>query len=164
MKMGIKNAKATLEIYKKLENGEAISVKEVEACWGFITDVYSGLEKKVEKILSLFKNVNKTLFKNILWIEVQKYNEFVDVGYETTKGDKTKVSFKKKFLSMNDRELKEWHRKSKKESLASLVLAIGRTRRELTACKQSIRNIDKETEDLRKKLKEMKKKQREGKV
>ena len=158
MKVGIKNAKATLEIYKKLENGEAISVKEVEACWGFITDVYSGLGKKVEKVLSLFKNVDKTLFKNILWIEVQKYNEFVDVGYETTKGDKKKVSFKRKFLSMNDRELKEWHRKSKKESLASLVLAIGKTRRELTACKQSIENADKRIEELKKKLKEGKKK------
>lgn len=151
--MGIKNAKATLEIYKKLEAGKTISVEEVETCWGFIADVYGGLGKKVEKILSLFKNVDKTLFKNILWIEVQKYNEFVDVGYETTKGDKTKVSFKRKFLSMNDRELKEWHRKSKKESLASLVLAIGRTRRELTACKQSIENADKKIEELKKKLK-----------
>lgn len=156
--MGIKNAKATLEIYKKLEAGKTISVEEVETCWGFIADVYGGLGKKVEKILSLFKNVDKTLFKNILWIEVQKYNEFVDVGYETTKGDKSKVSFKKKFLSMNDRELKEWHRKSKKESLASLVLAIGRTRREPTACKRSIVNADKRIEELRKKLKEGKKK------
>lgn len=155
--MGIKNAKATLEIYEKLEAGKTISVEEVETCWGFIADVYGGLGKKVEKILSLFKNVDKTLFKNILWIEVQKYNEFVDVGYETTKGDKTKVSFKRKFLSMNDRELKEWHRKSKKESLASLVLAIGRTRRELTACKQSIRNTDKRIEELRKKLKKKEK-------
>lgn len=156
--MGIKNAKATLEIYKKLEAGKTISVEEVETCWGFIADVYGGLGKKVEKILSLFKNVDKTLFKNILWIEVQKYNEFVDVGYETTKGDKTKVSFKRKFLSMNDRELKEWHRKLKKESLASLVLAIGRTRRELTACKQSIENADKRIEELRKELKKGKKK------
>lgn len=156
--MGIKNAKATLEIYKKLEAGKTISVEEVETCWGFIADVYGGLGKKVEKILSLFKNVDKTLFKNILWIEVQKYNEFVDVGYETTKGDKTKVSFKRKFLSMNDRELKEWHRKSKKESLASLVLAIGRTRRELTACKQSIENADKRIEELRKRLKKGNKK------
>jgi hypothetical protein len=151
--MGIKNAKATLEIYKKLEAGETISVEEVETCWGFIADVYGGLGKKVEKILSLFKNVDKTLFKNILWIEVQKYNEFVDVGYETTKGDKTKVSFKRKFLSMNDRELKEWHRKLKKESLASLVLSIGRTRREITACKQSIENADKRIEELKEKLK-----------
>ena len=158
MKMGIKGAEATLEIYKKLEAGKTISVEEVETCWGFIADVYGGLGKKVEKILSLFKNVDKTLFKNILWIEVQKYNEFVDVGYETTKGDKTKVSFKRKFLSMNDRELKEWHRKSKKESLASLVLAIGRTRRELTACKRSIENVDKRIEELKKKLKEGKKK------
>ena len=152
--MGIKGAEATLEIYEKLEAGKTISVEEVKTCWGFISDVYGGLGKKVEKILSLFKNVDKTLFKNILWIEVQKYNEFVDVGYETTKGDKTKVSFKRKFLSMNDRELKEWHRKSKKESLASLVFAIGRTRRELTACKQSIENADKKIEELKKKLKE----------
>lgn len=108
--------------------------------------------------MPLFRNVDKTLFKKILWIEAQKYDEFVHVGYETTEGNRTEVSFKRKFLSMNDRELKEWHRKSKKESLASLVLAIGRTRRELTACKQSIENADKRIEELKEKLEKGKKK------
>lgn len=158
MKMGIKNAKATLEIYEKLEAGKTIPVEEVKTCWGFIADVYGGLEKKVKKILPLFRNVDKTLFKKILWIEAQKYDEFVHVGYETTEGNRTEISFKRKFLSMNDRELKEWHRKSKKQSLASLVLSIGRTRREITACKQSIENADKRIEELKKKLEKGKKK------
>ena len=158
MKTGIENAKTTLEIYKKLENGEMISIEEVETCWGFIADVYSGMEKKVEKILSLFRYGDRNLFKKISWIEVEKNTDAVYVGYETIRGNETQASLKRKFLSMSDKELNEWHRKSKKKNLASLILDIERTRLELTACKQSIRNIDKETEELRKKLKEMKKK------
>ena len=158
MKTGAENAKATLEIYKKLENGEMISIEEIETCWGFIADVYSGMEKKVEKILSLFRCGDRNLFKKISWIKVGKNTDAVYVGYETIRGNETQVSLKRKFLSMSNKELKEWHQKLKKKSLASLILDIERTRLELTACKQSIRNIDKETEDLRKKLKEMKKK------
>ncbi len=158
MKTGIENAKTTLEIYEKLEAGKTISIEEVETCWGFIADVYSGMEKKVEKILQLLKNGDQKLFKKILWIKVVKYDEFVYVGYETQEGDEAELSFERKLLGMSNKELKEWHQKLKKKSLASLILDIERTRLELTACKQSIRNIDKETEDLRKKLKEMKKK------
>lgn len=158
MKTGIENAKTTLEIYEKLEAGKTISIEEVETCWGFIADVYSGMEKKVEKILQLLKNGDQKLFKKILWIKVVKYDEFVYVGYETQEGDEAELSFERKLLGMSNKELKEWHQKLKKKSLASLILDIERTRLELMACKQSIRNIDKETEDLRKKLKEMKKK------
>ena len=114
--------------------------------------------KKVEKILQLLKNGDQKLFKKILWIKVVKYDEFVYVGYETREGDEAELSFERKLLGMSDKELKGWHRKLKKKNLASLILDIERTRLELTACKQSIRNIDKETEELRKKLKEMKKK------
>ena len=41
------------------------------------------------------------------------------------------------------------NQKSKKKNLASLILDIERTRLELTACKQSIRNSDKEIEELK---------------
>ena len=158
MKTGIENAKTTLEIYKKLENGEMISIEEVETCWGFIADVYSGMEKKVEKILQLLKNGDQKLFKKILWIKVVKYDEFVYVGYETQEGDEAELSFERKLLGMSNKELKEWHQKLKKKSLASLILDTERIRLELTACKQSIRNSDKEIEELKNKLKEMKKK------
>lgn len=63
MKTGIENAKATLGIYEKLEDGKTISVEEVETCWGFIADVYSGMEKQVEKILSLLRYGDRKLFK-----------------------------------------------------------------------------------------------------
>lgn len=158
MKTGIENAKTTLEIYEKLEAGKTISIEEVETCWGFIADIYSGMQKKVEKILSLFRYGDRNLFKKISWIKVEKNTDDVYVGYETIRGNETQASLKRKFLSMSDKELKEWHQKSKKKNLASLILDIERTRLELTACKQSIRNSDKEIEELRKKLKEMKKK------
>jgi hypothetical protein len=157
MKAGIENAKTTLEIYEKLEAGKTISVEEVETCWGFIADVYSGMEKKVEKILSLFRYGDRNLFKKISWIKVEKNTDAVYVGYETTRGNETQASLKRKFLSMSDKELNEWHQKSKKKNLASLILDIERTRLELTACKQSIRNSDKEIEELKNKLKKMKK-------
>lgn len=158
MKTGIENAKTTLEIYKKLENGEMISIEEVETCWGFIADVYSGMEKKVEKILSLFRYGDRNLFKKISWIKVEKNTNSVYVGYETIKGNETQASLKREFLSMSDKELNEWHRESKRKSLASLILDTERTRLELTACKQSIRKYDKEIEELKNRLKEMKKK------
>ena len=158
MKTGIENAKTTLEIYKKLENGEMISIEEVKTCWNFIADVYSGMEKKVEKILQLLKNGDQKLFKKILWIKVVKYDEFVYVGYETQEGDEAELSFERKLLGMSDKELKEWHQKTKKKNLASLILDIERTRLELTACKQSIKNSDKEIEELKNELKKMKKK------
>lgn len=44
METGAENAKATLEIYEKLEAGKTISVEEVKTCWGFISDVYGGME------------------------------------------------------------------------------------------------------------------------
>ena len=154
MKVGIKSAEATLEIYEKLEVGKTISVEEVKTCWNFIADVYSGMEKKVEKILQLLKNGDQKLFKKILWIKVVKYDEFVYVGYETQEGDEAELSFERKLLGMSDKELKEWHRESKRKSLASLILDIERTRLERTACKQSIENADKKIEELKKKLKE----------
>ena len=154
MKTGIENAKATLEIYEKLEAGKTISVEEVETCWNFIADVYGGMEKKFEKILSLFRYSDRNVFKKILWIKVVKYDEFVYVGYETQEGDEAELSFERKLLGMSDKELKEWHRKTKKKNLASLILDIERTRLELTACKQSIRNSDKEIEELKKQIKE----------
>lgn len=158
MKMGIKCAEATLEIYEKLEAGKTISVEEVETCWGFIADVHSGMEKKVEKILQLLKNGDQKLFKKILWIKVVKYDESVYVGYETQEGDEAELSFERKLLGMSDKELKEWHRKLKKKSLASLILDTERIRLERTACKQSIENADKRIEELKRELKKVKKK------
>lgn len=158
MKTGIENAKTTLEIYEKLEAGKTISIEEVETCCGFIADVYSGMEKKVEKILQLLKNGDQKLFKKILWIKVVKYDEFVYVGYETQEGDEAELSFERKLLGMSNKELKEWHQKLKKKSLASLILDIERTRLELTACKQSIENADKRIEELKEKLEKGKKK------
>ena len=69
MKVGIKGAEATLEIYEKLEAGKTISVEEVKTCWGFIADVYSGMEKQVEKVLSLLRYGDKNLFKKILFVD-----------------------------------------------------------------------------------------------
>lgn len=155
--MGIKGAEATLEIYEKLEAGKTISVEEVKTYWGFISDVYSGMKKKVEKILQLLKNGDQKLFKKILWIKVVKYDEFVYVGYETQEGDKAELSFERKLLGMSDKELKEWHQKLKKKSLASLILDTERIRLELTACKQSIENADKKIEEQKKKLKKKEK-------
>lgn len=156
--MGIKGAEATLEIYEKLEAGKTISVEEVKTCWNFIADVYSGMEKKVEKILKLLKNGDQKLFKKILWISVVKYDKFVYVGYETQEGDEAELSFERKLLGMSDKELKEWHRESKRKSLASLILNTERIRLERTACKQSIENADKRIEELKNELKKMKKK------
>lgn len=51
METGAENAKATLEIYEKLEEGKLISVEEVETCWNFIADVYGGMEKKIGPIV-----------------------------------------------------------------------------------------------------------------
>lgn len=158
MKTGIENAKTTLEIYKKLENGEMISIEEVETCWGFIADVYSGMEKRVENVLSFFKPCDKNLFKKILWIKVGKNTDAVYVGYETKEGNESEVSFKRKFLSMSDKELKEWHRKSKQKSLISCLVNIERAKIEIAAYKRKIDKGDKEIEELRNKLKEMKKK------
>ena len=101
MKTGIENAKATLEIYEKLEKGEKISIEEVKTCWSFIADVYSGMEKQVEKILSLLRYGDRNIFKKILYIEVKKYDNLVYVGYETVKGNETELSFERKFLGMN---------------------------------------------------------------
>ena len=158
MKTGIENAKTTLEIYKKLENGEMISIEEVETCWGFIADVYSGMEKKVEKILSLFRYGDRNLFKKILWIVVVKYDNLVYVGYETVKGNETEFSFERKFLGMSDEELEEYRQKSVRKMVISSVADIERTKIQLTAYKRSIENADKRIEELKKKLKEMKKK------
>ena len=36
METGAENAKATLEIYEKLEAGKIISVEEVKTCWNFM--------------------------------------------------------------------------------------------------------------------------------
>ena len=153
METGAENAKATLEIYEKLEAGKTISVEEVKTCWNFIADVYSGMEKKVEKILKLLKNGDQKLFKKILWISVVKHDKFVYVGYETQEGDEAELSFERKLLGMSDKELKEWHRELKKKSLASLILDTERIKLELTACKQSIENADKKIEELKEKLK-----------
>lgn len=158
MKMGIKGAEATLEIYEKLEAGKTISVEEVETCWGFIADVYSGMEKQVEKILSLLRYGDRKIFKKILWITVQKYDNLVYVGYETVKGNETEVSFERKFLGMSDKELEEYRHKSVQKMVISSVTDIERTKNDLVAYKKSIENGDKRIEELRKELKKMKKK------
>lgn len=158
MKTGIENAKETLKIYGKLEKGEGISVEEVKTCWGFIADVYSGMEKQVEKILSLLRYGDRNIFKKILWIKVQKYDNLVYVGYETVKGNETEVSFERKFLGMSDKELEEHRHKSVQKMVISSVADIERTKNEITAYKRSIENGDKRIEELRKKLKEGKKK------
>lgn len=157
MKTGIENAKATLGIYEKLEAGKIISVEEVETCWGFIADVYSGMEKKVEKILQLFRYGDRNIFKKILWIEVEKYNNLVYVGYETVKGNETEFSFERKFLGMSDKELEEYRQKSVQKMVISSVADIERTKTELFACKRSIENADKRIEELKKKLKKKEK-------
>lgn len=158
MKTGIENAKETLKIYGKLEKGEEISVEEVKTCWGFIADVYSGMEKQVEKILSLLRYGDRNIFKKILWIKVQKYDNLVYVGYETVKGNETEVSFERKFLGMSDKELEEHRHKSVQKMVISSVADIERTKNEITAYKRSIENGDKRIEELRKELKKMKKK------
>lgn len=157
MKTGIENAKATLEIYEKLEAGKTISVEEVETCWGFIADVYSGMQKKVEKILSLFRYGDRNLFKKILWIVVVKYDNLVYVGYETVKGNETEFSFERKFLGMSDEELEEYRQKSVQKMVISSVADIERTKIEITAYKRSIENGDKRIEELKNELKKMKK-------
>lgn len=153
MKMGIKCAEATLEIYEKLEAGKTISVEEVETCWGFIADVYGGMEKKLEKILSLLRYGDRNIFKKILWIKVQKYDNLVYVGYETVKGNETEFSFERKFLGMSDEELEEYRQKSVQKMVISSVADIERTKNELTAYKRSLENADKRIEELKKKLK-----------
>lgn len=152
MKTGIENAKATLEIYEKLEAGKTISVEEVKTCWNFIVDVYSGMEKKFEKILSLFRYSDSNIFKKILWIVVVKYDNLVYVGYETVKGDETEFSFERKFLGMSDKELEEYRQKSVHKMVISSVADIERTKIELTAYKRSLENADKKIEELKKKL------------
>lgn len=152
--MGIKSAEATLEIYEKLEAGKTISVEEVKTCWNFIADVYSGMEKKFEKILSLFRYSDSNIFKKILWIVVVKYDNLVYVGYETVKGDETEFSFERKFLGMSDEELEEYRQKSVQKMVISSVADIERTKIQLTAYKRSIENADKRIEELKKKLKE----------
>lgn len=164
MKTGIKNAKATLEIYEKLEASKTISVEEVETCWGFIADVYSGMEKKFEKILSLFRYSDSNIFKKILWIKVVKYNNLVYVGYETVKGNETEFSFERKFLGMSDKELEEYRQKSVQKMVISSVADIERTKRELFACKGSIERNDKRIEELKNELKKIKKKQEKIKI
>lgn len=157
MKMGIKGAEATLEIYEKLEAGKTISVEEVETCWNFITDIYSGMEKKFEKILSLFRYSDRNIFKKILWIMVVKYDNLVYVGYETVKGNETEFSFERKFLGMSDKELEEYRQKSVQKMVISSVADIERTKIELFACKRSIERNDKKIEELKKKLKKKEK-------
>lgn len=152
MKTGIENAKATLRIYEKLEEGKLISIEEVKTCYGFIADVYSGMEKKFEKILSLFRYSDRNVFKKILWIVVVKYDNLVYVGYETVKGDETEFSFERKFLGMSDKELEEYRQKSVHKMVISSVADIERTKIELTAYKRSIENADKRIEELKKKL------------
>lgn len=151
MKIGIENAKATLEIYEKLEAGKIISIEEVKACWGFIADVYSGMEKQVEKILSLLRYGDRNLFKKILWIKVQKYDNLVYVGYETVKGNETEFSVERKFLGMSDEELEEYRQKSVRKMVISSVANIERTKIELTAYKRSLENADKRIEEQKKK-------------
>lgn len=158
METGAENAKATLEIYEKLEAGKTISVEEVETCWNFIADVYGGMEKKIEKILSLFRYGDRNVFKKILWIVVVKYDNLVCVGYETVKGNETEFSFERKFLGMSDKELEEYRQKSVQKMVISFVADIERTKNELTAYKRSLENADKRIEELRKKLKKGKKK------
>ena len=154
MKTGIENAKATLEIYGKLEKGEKISIEEVKTCWGFIVDVYGGMEKQVEKILLLLRYGDRNIFKKILWIKVQKYDNLVYVGYETVKGNETEFSFERKFLGMSDVELEEYRQKSVQKMVISSVADIERTKIQLVAYKRSIENADKRIEELKKKLKE----------
>lgn len=158
MKTGIENAKATLEIYEKLEKGEKISIEEVKICWGFIADVYSGMEKQVEKVLSLLRYGDRNLFKKILWVKVQKHDNLVYVGYETVKGNETEFSFERKFLGMSDKELEEHRQKSVQKMVISSVADIERTKREIVACKRSIERNDKRIEELKKELNRMKKK------
>ena len=158
MKTGIENAKATLEIYEKLEAGKTISIEEVETCWNFIADVYGGMEKKFEKILSLFRYSDRNVFKKILWIVVVKYDNLVYVGYETVKGDETEFSFERKFLGMSDNELEEYRQKSVQKMVISSVADIERTKIQLTAYKRSIENADKRIEELKNELKKGKKK------
>ena len=158
MRTGIENAKATLGIYEKLEKGKLISTEEIKTCWGFIADVYSGMQKQVEKVLSLLRCGDRNLFKKILWIKVQKYDNLVYVGYETVKGNETEVSFERKFLGMSDKELEEHRQKLVQKMVISSVADIERTKIELFACKRSIEKNDKKIEELKKKLKEMKKK------
>lgn len=152
MKTGIENVKATLEIYEKLEAGKTISIEEVKTCWGFIADVYSGMEKQVEKILSLLRYGDRNLFKKILWIKVQKHDNLVYVGYETVKGNETEFSFERKFLGMSDEELEEYRQKSVQKMVISSVADIERTKIEITACKRSIERNNKRIEELKKKL------------
>lgn len=154
METGAENAKATLEIYEKLEAGKTISVEEVKTCWNFIADVYGGMEKQVEKILSLLRYGDRKLFKKILWIKVQKYDNLVYVGYETVKGNETEFSVERRFLGMSDKELEEYRQKSVQKMVISSVVDIERTKIELTAYKRSIENVDKRIEELKKKLKE----------
>lgn len=159
MKKGIENAKATLGIYEKLEAGKTISAEEVKTCYGFIADVYSGMEKQVEKILSLLRYGDRKLFKKILWIKVQKYDNLVYVGYETVKGNETEFSFERKFLGMSDEELEEYRQKSVQKMVISSVADIERTKIELTACKRSMmchnkKKSDKKRENKRCYLKE----------
>lgn len=153
METGAENAKATLEIYEKLEAGKTISVEEVKTCWNFIADVYSGMEKKFEKILSLFRYSDSNIFKKILWIVVVKYDNLVYVGYETVKGNETEFSFERKFLGMSDKELEEYRQKSVHKMVISSVADIERTKIQLTAYKRSIENADKRIEELKEKLK-----------
>lgn len=154
----MENAKATLEIYEKLEAGKLISIEEVKTCWGFIADVYSGMEKQVEKVLSLLRYGDRNLFKKILWIKVQKYDNLVYVGYETVKGNETEFSVERKFLGMSDKELEEHHQKSVQKMVISSVADIERTKREIVACKRSIERNDERIEELKNELKKMKKK------
>ena len=156
METGAENAKATLEIYEKLEAGKTISVEEVKTCWGFISDVYGGMEKKFEKILSLFRYSDRNIFKKILYIEVKKYDNLVYIGYETNKGNETEFSFERKFLGMSDKELEEYRQKSVQKMVISSVADIERTKIELFACKRSLENADKRIEELKKKLEKRK--------
>lgn len=158
MKTGVENAKATLGIYKKLEDGKTISVEEVKACYSFITDIYSGIEKKVEKALSLFRYGSRNMFKKILWIKVQKHDNLVRVGFETKNGNETETAFERKFLGMSDEELEEHHQKSVQKMVISFVADIERTKIELFACKRSIEKNEKRIEELKNELKKMKKK------
>ena len=158
METGAENAKATLEIYEKLEAGKTISVEEVKTCWGFISDVYGGMEKKFEKVLSLFRYSDSNIFNKILCIVVVKYDNLVYVGYETVKGDETEFSFERKFLGMSDKELEEYRQKSVHKMVISSVADIERTKIQLTAYRRSLENADKRIEELRKKLKKGNKK------
>lgn len=116
------------------------------------------MEKKFEKILSLFRYSDSNISKKILWIVVVKYDNLVYVGYETVKGDETEFSFERKFLGMSDKELEEYRQKSVQKMVISSVADIERTKNEITAYKRSIENADKRIEELKKKLKEGKKK------